>query len=65
MSGHDDRPWFGRQYEVLAFGEALGHGGELDGWAGALAYVARPWKWDDAYQQWCRAGRPKRFEVPR
>lgn len=57
--------WFLIQHEVLAFATALGNAGELDGWIGALSFVERPWRWDDAHQAWCAAGRPKKFEVPR
>jgi hypothetical protein len=57
--------WFDSQRELMAFATALGNAGELDGWIGALSFVERPWRWDEAYQAWCHAGRPKSFAVPR
>ena len=59
-----NRAWFDEQDQLLAFARALGNGGSFagDSFESVLRFFERPWKWDGAYQEWCRQGRPRSFE---
>lgn len=49
--------WFENKGEVLAFLRARNEAESLT-FENVIYFLEKPWKWDDEYEAWIRAGRP-------
>lgn len=53
--------WFDDWEQVVSFAEALWRGGEFPETEAIFYFLGKPWKWDDEFTAWVRAGRPEAF----